>query len=172
MRILNFEMYQDCVSLFLPNGETLIIYFTEDTGKIIYRDKIRTISRVKHPGICLGNDVNDERFFIHNHYEVGSASVVDESSFTKGMVIVESNEICSNDPIQRIHIALDQVIHGKRYHVLNNNCQTLKNKACNNLNFSEDISKWTGGILLSTIAVVGIGLLLTQNKGGKRGKKW
>jgi hypothetical protein len=29
MRILNFEMCQDYVSLFLLNGETLTIYFTE-----------------------------------------------------------------------------------------------------------------------------------------------
>lgn len=129
MRILNFEMQQDCVNLFLPNGETLIIYFTEDTGKIFYRDKIGTISKVKHPGICLGNDANGVRFFVHNHYEVGSASVASKSSFGKGMILTESNEQCSNETLQRIYIALDQVIRSKRYHALSNNCQTLKNQA-------------------------------------------
>lgn len=54
------------------NNEVSKLQFTNDSGKIIYRDKIDSLIGIKHPGIILGTDIYGTVWVIHNHYQIAN----------------------------------------------------------------------------------------------------
>ena len=70
---------------FIRNGNTITwIFITNNSGKIIYRDKVDTLMNVTHPGIILGKNSRGEEMVIHNHYQIGYAEIVTLNEFTLG----------------------------------------------------------------------------------------
>lgn len=136
----------------------LTIHFNQNSGKVYYRYKINTISKVKHPGIFLGVDQFGNGLFLHNHYHVGTASIVTEHQFGQGYPLYLYGEKCSNSPLKVIELGLTQVLKEERYHFANYNCQTFTNTACHNQRKSEDVEKWTGRIFVGSLLLLGIGL--------------
>jgi formyltetrahydrofolate hydrolase len=64
--------------------------------------------------------------------------VVTFEQFANELKVYEDDKECSNKPIERVKIALNDVMLNKPYDLLINNCQTLTNKACNNVSKSDD----------------------------------
>jgi hypothetical protein len=56
MEIKSYKIYNGHVDLVLTDGKVVCLRLNDDTGKILYRYKINTISQVKHPGVALGID--------------------------------------------------------------------------------------------------------------------
>lgn len=157
MKMINYTVYENKVDVLLDNGRTLSIYFNKNSGKAYYRNKIDTISNVKHPGIFIGTDRYNNEYFIHNHYQIGKASLVVRSLFDKGMPIYLYKEKCSNQPLVIIHKAFQHLAKGERYNFISYNCQTLVHDACDNQRKSPDVEKWAGGIAATAV----IALLLS-----------
>jgi hypothetical protein len=157
MKMINYQVFSNRVVVYINNGQSLTIYFNENSGRAYFRYKIGTISKVKHPAIFIGTDYYGNEYFIHNHYQVGSACLVTRSEFDKGQAIHLYKEKCSNTPRTIIEKAFAHGMRAEKYHFITYNCQTLVNDACSNTRKSEDVDKWAGGIFAASLALLLIG---------------
>lgn len=155
----NFYLYNNRVEIVKNDGSIFTIYFNENSGKVYYRFKTGTISKVKHPGIFLGVDAWGTGYFLHNHYHYGKAHITTQAEFTKGQPIYIYNEKCSNTPLKVIEIGLNEILRGESYKPITYNCQTYTNTACHNQRKSAAVDKWVGGIALASLALLFIGAL-------------
>ena len=138
---------------FIRNGNTITwIFITNNSGKIIYRDKVDTLMNVTHPGIILGKNSRGEEMVIHNHYQIGYAEIVTLNEFTLGSrYFFDPRKVFYSKKII-IERAIESWKEKKPYEWLTNNCQQFVNRVVTNKNFSEDVDKisdgalWLGGI--------------------------
>lgn len=155
----NFYLYNNRVEIVKNDGSIFTIYFNENSGKVYFRYKIGTISKIKHPGIFLGVDTWGNGYFLHNHYHYGKAVIVTEREFTQNKPIYIYNEKCSNSPLKVIEIGLNEMLRGESYKPITYNCQTYTNTACHNQRKSEDAEKWIGRVFLGSLALLGLALV-------------
>jgi hypothetical protein len=160
----NFYLHNDHVEIVNNNGSVFTIYFNEHSGKVYYRFKIGTLSKVKHPGIYLGKDAYGVGYFLHNHYHFGKAHITTQNDFTQGRTLHIYDEKCSNTPLKVIEIGLKEILRGESYKPVSYNCQTYTNTACHNQRKSADAEKWVGGILLGSLALLLIGAVAGGRK--------
>lgn len=145
-------------------NESSYLYSTNDSGKIIYRDKIDTIIGIKHPGIILGMDVWGTIWVIHNHYEIGYTEIVTIDNFALNSPIFYDERPVFYDTNQITQRAINHWFTKKEYSWLFNNCQHFINKVVQNNNHSETIERvsdnamMVGGILtlLGLLQAMGI----------------
>jgi hypothetical protein len=156
-----YTLYKNRVEIINNNGGIFTIYFNENSGKVYFRYKIGTISKIKHPGIFLGVDANGIGYFLHNHYHYGKAHITTVTEFAQGMPLYIYNEKCSNTPLRVIEIGLNEMFRGESYKPVSYNCQTYTNTACHNTRKSEDTDKWMGGIALASVALLFIGAMFS-----------
>lgn len=145
----NYQSYSDGIlELSFSNRETKLIRLTEDSGRIVTRKKVGTISNLNHPGINVGNEIGtNEIFILHNHYKIfKTAGVSPYSEYAAGEKVNWDNRVCVNNKMLVLQNGLDQAIKREKYHWLTNNCQITVNDACNNKRTSEDVAKWGGRI--------------------------
>lgn len=151
----NYHSYSNgLLELSFSNGKTKTIQLTEDSGRIVTRKKVGTISNVNHPGIYVGVEAHtNEVFILHNHYRVfKTAGVSPFWEYTAGEKVHWDNRICVNDKMLVLQRGLDQAIRREKYHWLINNCQITVNDACRNQRTSEDIGKWVGRVAFGLFA--------------------
>ena len=160
----NFYLHNNKVDIVKNDGTVLTIYFRENSGKVYFRFKTGTLTKVKHPGIYLGVDANGNGYFLHNHYHYGRAHIVTEKEFKKGRPIYPYDEKCSNTPLKVIELGLNEVLRGETYKPISYNCQTFTNTACHNQRKSDDVQKWLGGIVVGSLVLLGIGLAFAGGK--------
>lgn len=156
----NYILYSNRVEILDANHRRFIIYFNHNSGKVYYRYKINSLSKIKHPGIFLGVDVYGTGYFLHNHYHIGKAHITTEVEFRRGMPIYIYGEQCSNDPLKVIEIGLNEILRGESYKAIQYNCQTYTNTACHNRRISEDSNKWISRVLIGSIAFATMKILL------------
>lgn len=159
----NFYLYNNRVEVVKNDGSIFTIYFNPNSGKVYYRFKAGTLSKIIHPGIYLGKDAYGVGYFLHNHYHYGKAHITTVADFTKGLPLYLYNEKCSNTPLKVIEIGLNEIIRGESYKPISYNCQTFTNTACHNQRKSADAEKWLGGLVLGSIAL----LLISAIAGNK-----
>ncbi len=151
----NYQFYSNgLLELSFSNGTTRLIRLTEDSGRVVTRKKVDTISNVNHPGIYVGVEVHtDEPFILHNHYRIfKTAGVSPFWEYAAGEKVHWDNRICVNDKMLVLQKGLNQAILRKKYHWLTNNCQITVNDACRNERKSEDVGKWIGRIAFGIFA--------------------
>lgn len=142
------------LQLNFQGGNSKTVILDEHSGRVITRLKVNTISKVQHTGIWLGTDYDSgETLIIHNHYRYGSAHIATRQDFAAGQQDYWKDETCSNDWLTVIRTALNHVVAGRHYSVLDYNCQSFTNTACNNKSMSEDVRKW-GGIAVGGLATL------------------
>lgn len=151
--MIEYCLYLDGAVIRFSNGSLLTIYFNENSGKVYFRYKTRTITQIKHPGIFLGVDNYGTGYFLHNHYQFGKAHIVTEHEFSKGMPLYVYAEKCSNAPLNIIKRGLDEVLRAEIYKPLSYNCQTFINTVCYNQRRSEDVESWINRVLVGSLAV-------------------
>lgn len=158
MNHLNFyQFYSDGIlELSFSNGETRFIKLTKDSGRVVTRKKVGTISNINHPGIYVGVDEQtNQPFILHNHYKIfKTAGVSNFDEYRAGQVVHWDNRPCSNSKMQVLQIGLDHAINREPYHWLNYNCQITVNDACNNQRTSEDVGKWVGRIATGILGLI------------------
>lgn len=71
-------------SIYLPTKDSgkLRLTITDNSGRIVYRNKIDTIIGIKHPGIELGIDQYGNRWIAHHHYENNVPAIESEQVFS------------------------------------------------------------------------------------------
>lgn len=161
MKVNNYTYLQDNLLLIiLETGQKKWIRLDDNSGKILTRPKVDSLTKVQHPGIWLGTDYNTgESYVIHNHYHFGGAHIATFSAYAAGQQVSWKAGRCTNDPMRVINTGLAHVVSGKPYDLLNYNCQTFANTACYNKPVSEDVNKWFEvvlGVLLVGVAVTAL----------------
>lgn len=152
-----YQLYSDGIlELSFSYGETKYIQLTEDSGRVVTRKKVGTISNVNHPGIYVGIDsFTDEPYILHNHYKIfKTAGVSPFWEYAAGEKVRWDNRPCSNSKIEVLQIGLNHAINREPYRWLTNNCQITVNDACNNKRTSEDVGKWVGRIAAGVFALI------------------
>lgn len=151
--MVNYQINNNVLTLYYPNGQAGYIFLNADSGKIFFRYKIDAMFTIEHPAVYLGQDINGVNYFVHNHIDAGTAVVVNEYEFTQGMPYYLDKRSCSNSWLQVIQSALNQVLAQEPYQFSGYNCQTFTNIACTNTRKSETIEKIVGSIAVGLFAV-------------------
>lgn len=160
MKILgcHFDPFARFVDITLFDGKVIRVMFNSHTGLIYTRNKKDSfLSKIiQHKGLYIGTWGN-YHIVIHNHVDAGTAEVVTFEQFANGLKVYVDNIECTNNPIDRVKIALYDAYKRRPYELLTNNCQTLTNKACNNVSRSDDFPKvlFSGLGALSLVALIG-----------------
>lgn len=160
----NYKLHQNCVDIIGNNGTIKRIFFNLNSGKVYFRYKIGSKLGIKHPGIFLGIDVHGVEYFLHNHYLLGTASLVTGDDFRQSMPIALYQLNYTNPPLMVIKIGLDEVLRKEPYKVVNYNCQDYVNLATNNKRKSESIEKITTNVVVGTMLFLGFSLFFDNNK--------
>lgn len=161
MKVNNYTYLQDNLLLIvLDTGQKKRIRLDGNSGKILTRPKVNSLTNVQHPGIWLGTDYyTGEGYVIHNHYHFGGAHIATFPAYAAGQQVTWKAGRCTNDPMRVINTGLAHVVLGKPYDWLNYNCQTFANTACYNKPVSEDVNKWFEvalGVLLVGVAATAL----------------
>lgn len=156
MKLISYDFLKNgFLRLDFPGNQNLWVRLDEQSGRIITRIKINTISRVQHTGIWLGTDMQTQKqLILHNHIDMGSAYISTLEAYAHGQRVYWKNENCRNDRLRVLQIGLNHVMAGKRYHALSYNCQTYTNAACHNSHHSEDVAKWAARIAGGIAAIL------------------
>ena len=128
------------------NGRQLRIHFNEDSGNELWRYKVDTITKVKHPGIYLGYSYETQKHYVvHNHYKLfGTAGISTLEEFAAGQEVSWNGEASVNHPFVVVKKALNHVLRKERYNTFSFNCQTFTSDSRNNVRKSHDVEKWKG----------------------------
>lgn len=140
------------------NNSTITGFFTMNSGRIIYRDKIDTVMGVKHPGIILGVSSNGKELVIHNHYKIGHAEIVTLDEFTAGSnYFFDCRKVFYNTR-QIVERAIESWKERRPYTWLTNNCQQYVNRVVSNVNFSEAVDNGSNRAVLigGAISIAGM----------------
>jgi len=160
MKVLyyKFDPFDRFVDITLFDNRIIRVIFNSHTGLIYTRDKKDPLLSkiIQHKGLYVGICGN-KHIILHNHIDAGTAEVVTLGQFSNEMDVFVDNKDCANDPISRVKIALYDAYLRKPYDLLTYNCQTLTNKACNNVTSNDDFAKLLVGGLgtLSVFALIG-----------------
>jgi hypothetical protein len=154
----HFKSYEelhaaDCVvTLSTPTG-LIPIYKCADSGRIVTRKKIDTLTDVYHPGIILGKDKSDRIWVAHNHYKHKKPTVELYDDYLKGQKPLWDNRAVDFSREEIVQRAVREIVLGKTYDKLRYNCQTFINLVVIDTNKSEAVDKLSdaamtfGGIL-------------------------
>ena len=156
MKLIKYQLYHNQVDLTQADGKIFSLYLNEWSGKILYRYKIDSISKVRHPGICLGYDETGKWYYMHNHYENGHPIVDTHEGFSKGNELFLSNRQSQYETLMILQNGLNEILQARSYDSLTYNCQTFVNKVSFNENKSEAVENWIGGIFAGLLIVIGI----------------
>lgn len=154
MKVFHYQMLgNNQIRLDTVNGP-LWVQLTKDSGRIVTRNKVGTFKSIQHTGIWLGKNIyTGQDLIIHNHYHYGAAHVTTYEDYAQSEDVFFVIGTCTNQPTEVVKKGLNQIIIGKPYRLVSNNCQILTSKACNNVAHSPDVTKW-GGLLLSAALTV------------------
>lgn len=141
------------LKLSFSNGNSTIIRLSENSGRIVTRKKVGSVSDVNHPGIYVGEELHsNEPFILHNHYKIfRTAGVSPLGEYAANQEVFWDNRICVNNKMQVLQNGLNQALNHELYHWLTYNCQTTVNDACSNKRNSEDVEKWIGRIAFGVL---------------------
>jgi len=135
----NYSINNRNITLPSTNGSPIVLSLTQNSGRIVYRDKINTLIGIKHPGIELGVDQFGNRWFVHHHYKNVRPTVEREDQFSLGEPIFYDNRPVNYSQIQIVERALNAWWFGNEYHWLWKNCQHFVNSVTKNESYSEAI---------------------------------
>lgn len=134
-------------------NELVEINFSIDSGRVVTREKIDTVTQVYHPGIVLGNDIFGQTWVAHNHYSNKRPICETMDKYALGQQLYWDDRPEKFSRTELVHRAIDEVIDAKSYDPINYNCQIFVNKVVADEHVSESVDN------LANIAIVGGALL-------------
>lgn len=158
MQLTNYRITDTLLTLVYDHQIIRHIYLNEYSGKIVTRKKVGALT-IQHPGIYLGVDpYTNNPVILHNHYKIfGTAGISDYHEYAQGKQVTFVRKPCPHYWIKVIENGLQQVIRQQPYDLLNYNCQTTTNEACEGRRYSNDVNFWVGAATF-----VGLGLLIVN----------
>lgn len=150
-------------SIITSEYEFIEIFEYEDSGKIITREKIDTITKVFHPGIIIGKDKWGRIWITHNHYLNKKPAFDLLDKFTDSKQPLWDNRPVNFSRKQIVQRAIAEVMKGKEYKWANYNCQTFVNLIVRDEHKSEAVDKISDAAMFGGLGLSLIGLL-TKNK--------
>lgn len=145
------------------NNEASQLLFTNDSGKIVYRDKIDSLIGIKHPGIVLGTDIYGTIWVIHNHYQIGAPEIVTWEQFSLGVPVFYDTRPVSYNREEIVSRAIEFWVNKKEYSWLYHNCQHFVNKVTKDRIHSESLDR-IGSNLIATGLASGVFGHASKNK--------
>lgn len=150
-------------SIITKEGEFLEIYECKDSGKVINREKKATLTNVIHPGIIIGQDKYGRMWVAHNH--------ISNKKPTFDLFVDFSDTVEANWDFRKVYFtqkeivqrAINEVLKGNSYNLVNYNCQTFVNRVVRDENSSEAIDKLSNGAIFLGLFTALIGVA-TKNK--------
>ena len=139
------------------------LYWTADSGRIVYRKKINTLIGIDHPAIILGEDGEGYLWVVHHHYRNTYPTVDRIDTFSLGEnIFYDLREVCY-DRYTIVERAIQHWMEAKEYNWLWQNCQHFVNGiACDN-HQSEGVNDAANkGLIFS--GILGLLGLATGNK--------
>lgn len=150
-------------------NQTSHLYLFNDSGKVVSRDKVDTVTGVPHPGIIIGQDIWKRIWVIHNHYKNGKPHIVLLSEYADGeRVIYDSRQVCFTQE-QIVERAIYYWNERDTYSWLKYNCQHFVNLIVRGETVSETVDKFSDITTLTGSAVSLFGLLTGNEKAAKVG---
>ncbi len=150
------------VKLNTPDG-IIDVFESEETGRVVTRKKIDTVSNVYHPGIGLGRDSQDRLWVAHNHYQKKRPTIDLGTVYAKGQDVTYDNRDVIHSRKDVAQRAVDEVMKGKSYDKFSYNCQTFVNVVVQGKKKSEAVDDWSNGLMIGG-TIVGLLGLLAGNK--------
>lgn len=153
---------QTVISIVTSEG-FLEIFKTVDSGKVVTREKIDTLTKVFHPGVIIGKDIYNRVWVAHNHYSNNRPTFDLLETFRQEKEVLPDNRPLGFSKQEIVTRAIAEVNKGKTYHWLTYNCQHFVNTIVRAEHTSEAVDRITdtgigAGLLLSLIG------LLAENK--------
>lgn len=139
------------------NNEASQLIFTNDSGKIVYRDKIDSLIGIKHPGIVLGTDIYGTIWVIHNHYQIGAPEIVTWEQFSLGVPVFYDKRPVSYNREEIVNRAITFWTNKTQYNWLYHNCQHFVNKTARNVFQSESLDRIGDNLIAAGIASGALG---------------
>ena len=147
------------------NGDRLEVRITAESGRVVNRPKVNSLTGIKHPGIVIGNTLDGRRVMAHNHRKVGRPSIAYYRQYAQGKEVIWDNRKCTRSKMGILQSALDQIMEGRTYSAPNYNCQTFVNIACRRVVKSESVSNAKAALGM----LAGLFLVAMILKGGAKG---
>lgn len=163
----NFTSYSQVkeavATIITSENEFLEIFEYCDSGKVITREKIDTITKVFHPGIIIGKDKWERIWVAHNHYlnKRPTFDLIDVFSDSKPPLWDNRQVQFSQE--QTVQRAIAEVMKGAEYKWANYNCQTFVNMVVRNEHKSEAVDKIADTAMMAG-AIATLAGLIFKNK--------
>ena len=179
--VLLKPLVETVTTIVTPDGQYYEIFKCEESGRVITREKIDTVTKVFHPGIVLGKDIHGRLWIAHNHYSHGKpmCDVMENFSNVKKPIWDNRPVLFTREEI--LQRTITEVLKGQKYNALNYNCQTFVNLIVRNEHESEAVDRITNpgmvvggllalfGALAGNKTMVGIGIGIAGVSGAAKG---
>lgn len=159
-----FTLDQDSMTLYFADGRNVVLYRTEDSGKIVSRSKIDTLIGIEHPGIILGKDAWGNEYILHHHYKHVVPVVDLRHNYADGEQIYYDTRPVKYSRWEIVARALALWKARVAYGLLSSNCQQFVNIAARNEHYSETLDQVADRTALMGAGTTLLGLLF-GNKG-------
>lgn len=142
------------------SGDISPLFASEDSGSIVYRDKIDTIIGIKHPGVVLGIDKWGTKWIAHNHFENGKSAIVSLDEFSKGETVFYDDREVAYDRHTIVKRAVRAWKGGVFYHWLKNNCQHFVNNITRDEHRSDTAERISNNVIGGGAILTALGLIM------------
>ncbi|MBS1594103.1 MAG: hypothetical protein JST90_07245 [Bacteroidetes bacterium] len=139
------------------------LFWTENSGRIVFRKKIDTVIGIDHPGIVLGKDIYGYEWIAHHHYKNVYPSIDRMDAFSLGREVYYSNKPVYYDRAKIVERTIYHWLEKKEYSWLRQNCQHFVNNIANGTHTSEAIED-IGNMAFTASGITGLIGLFTGNK--------
>jgi hypothetical protein len=150
-------------SIITPENEYLEIFEYVDSGKVITREKVDTLTKVFHPGIIIGKDKWGRIWVAHNHYSNNRPTFDLLVTFCSSKQALWDNRPVKFSREQIVERAIAEVLKGKEYKWANYNCQIFVNLVVREEHISEAVDKISDAAMIGGLGLTLLGLF-TKNK--------
>lgn len=154
-----YHLSKNNLTLPAKNGGAIVLSLTQNSGRIVYRNKINTLIGVLHPGIELGVDQYGNRWIVHHHYKNTYPTIEHEGSFGQGENIFYDGRTVNYNQFQILERALIAWWNGNEYHWLWKNCQHFVNVIAKGESKSEAVDRVADSAMLLGGITALIGLI-------------
>ena len=156
------------IAMFVSEENELVeIYFSIDSGRVVTRSKIDTVTQVYHPGIILGDDIFGQTWVVHNHYSNKRPICEPMEKYALGQEMYWDDRPVKYGRVEIVERAINEALAGKKYLAVNYNCQTFVNLVVANDHTSEAVDK-ISNMAMGAGAVMGLLGLIFDNKALKK----
>jgi len=150
-------------TIMTPDYGFIELFEYADSGRVITRDKVDTITGVPHPGIVIGIDRYGRIWVAHNHRLNGLPTYDVMEKYLDKEEMRYDNRSVKYTRSEIVRRAIAEVEKGKGYFWLTYNCQIFVNLVVRNEHVSESVDKFSHWTMLIGFVTTIMGLIFKKN---------